>query len=220
VREAESSAKPGVGAERLVSLDQRPTIWYDSRAQGAGLDYIKGSPMPIREYGSLTPGPGQSPLIPDTAHQPSLAYVPYLLTGDRYYAEEMAFWGNYSMLRTYPADGVRGANGILAYNEVRGYGWALRNIADAAAGSASGYPQLSGEYIIAANPALIVLADSKCCGQTAATVSARPGWRSIAAVRNRAIVAVDDSVASRWGPRVVDFLERVVDALQQVEPAT
>ena len=89
--------------------------------------------MPIREYGSLTPGPGQSPLIPDNAHQPSIAYVPYLLTGDRYYAEEMAFWANYSMLRTYPQDGVRGANGILAYNEVRGYGWALRNMADAAA---------------------------------------------------------------------------------------
>ena len=51
-----------------------------------------------------TPGPGQSPLIPDDAHQPSIAYVPYLITGDRYYAEEMAFWANYSMLRTYPAE--------------------------------------------------------------------------------------------------------------------
>jgi hypothetical protein len=133
VREAENSATSGVGRERLISLDQRPRIWYDSRAQGALLDYVKGSPMPIREYGSLTPGPGQSPLIPDNAHQPSIAYVPYLLTGDRYYSEEMAFWANYSMLRTYPQDGVRGANGILAYNEVRGYGWGLRNMVDAAA---------------------------------------------------------------------------------------
>lgn len=133
VREAEGSAKSGVGAERLISLDQRPTIWYDSRAQSNYLDYIKGTPLPIREYGSVTPGPGQSPLIPDNAHQPSLAYVPYLLTGDRYYAEEMAFWANYSMMRTYPSDGVRGAAGILAYNEVRGYAWALRNMADAAA---------------------------------------------------------------------------------------
>ena len=133
VREAETSATSGVGSERLISLDQRPRIWYDSRAQGDLLDYVKGSPMPIREYGSLTPGPGQSPLIPDNAHQPSIAYVPYLLTGDRYYAEEMAFWANYSMLRTYPQDGVRGADGILAYNEVRGYGWALRNMVDAAA---------------------------------------------------------------------------------------
>jgi len=133
VREAESAINAGVGAERLVSLDQRPTIWYDSRAKNNGLDFVHGSPMPIIEYGSTVPGPGQSPLIPDNAHQPSIAYVPYLLTGDRYYAEEMAFWANYAMLRTYPADGVRGSQGILAYNEVRGYGWALRNIVDAAA---------------------------------------------------------------------------------------
>src|SRR5262249_11599789 len=87
VREAEDSAAAGVGSERLVSLDQRPTIWYDSRAADNLFDFVKGSPMPIIEYGSLDPGPGQSPLIPDDAHQPSLAYVPYLMTGDRYYAE-------------------------------------------------------------------------------------------------------------------------------------
>ena len=133
VREAEGASNTGIGAERLVSLDERPTIWYDSRAKNNGLDFIHGSPMPIIEYGSTVPGPGQSPLIPDNAHQPSIAYVPYLLTGDRYYAEEMAFWANYAMMRTYPADGVRGSQGILGYNEVRGYGWALRNIVDAAA---------------------------------------------------------------------------------------
>src|SRR3954471_24105188 len=133
LREAEGGTKTGVGTERLVSLDQRPTIWYDPRAKADLLDYVKGSPMPMVEYGSLTPGPGQSPLIPDDAHQPSIAYVPYLITGDRYYAEEMAFWANYGMLRTYPADGVRNSQGILAYNEVRGYAWSLRNIADAAA---------------------------------------------------------------------------------------
>src|SRR5207237_9486465 len=88
--------------------------------------------MPIIESGSTTPGPGQSPLIPDNAHQPSIAYVPYLLTGDRYYADEMAFWADYGMLRTYPADGVRSDTGILEHNEVRGYGWSLGNITDAA----------------------------------------------------------------------------------------
>ena len=92
----------------------------------------------------------------------------------------------------------------------------LRNIADAAEGSGSGYPQLSGEYIVAANPQLIVLADGKCCGQNAATVAARPGWRSIAAVRTRSVVAVDDSVASRWGPRIVQFVRAVAAGLSRV----
>jgi hypothetical protein len=133
VREPEGDGSRGVGVERYVSLDERPTLWYDNRAKEGGYDFVKGTPLPIREYGTTTPGPGQSPLIPDNAHQPSLAYVPYLLTGDRYYAEEMAFWANYAMLRTYNGDGVRGAKGILAYNEVRGFGWALRNLVDAAA---------------------------------------------------------------------------------------
>ena len=72
----------------------------------------------------------------------------------------------------------------------------LRNIADAADSTGSGYPQLSGEYILAANPDLIVLADTRCCGQNAATVAARPGWGRITAVANRAIVRIDGSIAS------------------------
>ena len=90
----------------------------------------------------------------------------------------------------------------------------LKNIADAADSTKSGYPQLSNEYVIAANPSLIVLADTVCCGQTAATVSSRPGWNTISAVRNHAIVRIDDSIASRWGPRVVNFVRAVASALR------
>ncbi len=93
----------------------------------------------------------------------------------------------------------------------------LKNIADAADSTASGYPQLSAEYILAANPSVIVLADGRCCGQSASTVAARPGWRNIAAVRDGAIVRVDDSVASRWGPRVVDFVRAVAAAMRWVD---
>jgi len=90
----------------------------------------------------------------------------------------------------------------------------LRNIADAADSSGSGYPQLSGEYILQANPDLIVLADTVCCDQTPATVAARPGWQGIAAVQAHAIVRIDDSIASRWGPRVVNFVQAVSSALR------
>jgi iron complex transport system substrate-binding protein len=89
----------------------------------------------------------------------------------------------------------------------------LRNIADAAGGT-SDFPQLSGEYIIAANPDLIVLANSKCCGQRHATVAARPGWSTIKAVRNRRVVAMDDDIASRWGPRIVQFVQSVAAAVR------
>jgi len=92
----------------------------------------------------------------------------------------------------------------------------LENIADEAKGSGTGYPQLSAEYIVEADPDLVFLADTKCCGQSAETVASRPGWDQIAAVREGGVVQLDDDIASRWGPRVVDFLEVVADAVEKL----
>jgi iron complex transport system substrate-binding protein len=104
---------------------------------------------------------------------------------------------------------------IGAVYEVAG----LRNIADAA-GGAGDYPQLSSEAIVRADPDLIFLADTKCCQQTADSVATRPGWSTISAVRSGSVVALDDDVASRWGPRVVDLLRQVIDAVKAVpQPA-
>ena len=91
----------------------------------------------------------------------------------------------------------------------------LRNIADQAEGDSGGYPQLNAEFIVSADPDLIFLADTLCCGETLDTVSARPGWDAITAVQNGAIFEMDDNIASRWGPRVVDYLEAVSAAIQQ-----
>jgi iron complex transport system substrate-binding protein len=91
----------------------------------------------------------------------------------------------------------------------------FRNIADAADKTGSGYPQLSAEYIIAQNPQIIVLADTKCCQQSYATVAARPGWSTVAAVQHHRVVAMDDDVASRWGPRIVQFAAAVARIAKQ-----
>ncbi|MCI0634281.1 MAG: ABC transporter substrate-binding protein [Actinobacteria bacterium] len=88
----------------------------------------------------------------------------------------------------------------------------LENIADAVGEGSGGYPQLSAEYIIESDPDLIFLADTKCCGQSAATVADRPGWNRIAAVTDGGVVPLDDDVASRWGPRVVELLQQIADA--------
>ena len=95
----------------------------------------------------------------------------------------------------------------------------LRNIADEAETDAGPYPQLNAEFIISANPDLIFLADTKCCGESLETVSARPGWQAISAVANGGVVAMDDDIASRWGPRVVDYAQAVADALATVAEA-
>ena len=95
----------------------------------------------------------------------------------------------------------------------------LENIADAADTEGSGYPQLSAEYIIDADPDFIFLANTKCCAQSSETVAQRPGWGNMKAVTGDRVVELDDDVASRWGPRVVDFLEAAAEAVSEPEPA-
>ena len=91
----------------------------------------------------------------------------------------------------------------------------MKSIADTAAGAtaAGGYPQLSAEFIIKANPDVIFLADTICCQATAKSVTKRPGWSTITAVAKQRIVPLNDDIASRWGPRIVDLLQTVSDAL-------
>lgn len=105
----------------LVSIEARPTYWLDRRAAE---NEFEGPKNGLK--GRAEPG--------DLAHQPSLAYVPYLVTGDRFFADEVAFWANFSLIGTFAAPHARNAGqGLLMYNEVRGIGWGLRNLGDAAA---------------------------------------------------------------------------------------
>ena len=96
----------------------------------------------------------------------------------------------------------------------------LENVADAAdpEGAAFGYPQLTAEFIISADPNLIVLADTVCCDQNAATVAARPGWGEMKAVTTGGVVELNDDVASRWGPRIVDLLNDVASKVTELAP--
>ena len=129
------------------------------------------------------------------------------------------------------ADAKRGRSGLTVYHELTPDLYSatsksfvgqvytalgLRNIADAADSAGFGFPQLSAEYIVSASPDVIVLADTVCCGQKPSTVAARPGWDRISAVRTGSIVRVHDSIASRWGPRLVDFFRAMSKALARL----
>lgn len=105
---------------RVMKIDDRPKFWLDDR----------GKDRPHWQPDRHAPAASQVKLSPDLAHQPSLAYVPYLLTGDFYYLEEAYFWANYCLLATWPEP--RGdAKGIIR-DQIRGDAWALRNLGDAA----------------------------------------------------------------------------------------
>lgn len=96
----------------------------------------------------------------------------------------------------------------------------LRNVADPAARRAgTPYPQLSSEAVVSADPDLIVLADTECCDQSPAKAMRRPGWQEVAAVEAGAVVAIDDDIASRWGPRIPRFVAKVVEAMQLARAA-
>lgn len=82
----------------------------------------------------------------------------------------------------------------------------LRSIAEA---KGDDYPQLSSEYVASADPDLVLVGDNGCCGVTARDVRERPGWEQMSAVRDGGVHVVDEDITSRWGPRVVEFVELV-----------
>lgn len=95
----------------------------------------------------------------------------------------------------------------------------LQSIADEAGDPAADpFPQLSEELIVSADPDVIFLADAECCGVTPEQVAARPGWAGITAVAEDRVVPVNEDTASRWGPRVVDFMADVATALPAEQP--
>jgi iron complex transport system substrate-binding protein len=91
----------------------------------------------------------------------------------------------------------------------------LKNVADEAAKAGNEFPQLSSEYLVKADPDLIFLADTKCCQQSADTVAKRPGFATVSAVKSSGVAELDDDIASRWGPRVVDFARAVSEAVKK-----
>jgi iron complex transport system substrate-binding protein len=79
-------------------------------------------------------------------------------------------------------------------------------------GLTDAYPQVSLEQIVLADPAVILLGDA-LYGTTPEIVAARPGWSEIAAVKENRVLPFDDNLVSRPGPRLVDGLEALAQAI-------
>jgi hypothetical protein len=105
-------------SDQPVSLDDHP-----------GMTMLFGKPAPADAFPEATNG--DTPWTPDSAHAPSLDYVPYLMTGDYFYLEEMMFWANWNMANIDPGYRAK-AHGFLQANQLRAQAWALRSLGDAA----------------------------------------------------------------------------------------
>jgi len=154
---------------RIMTIDDRPKFWLDSR----GLD------RPTWQADRHAADESLRALVPDGAHQPSLAYVPYLLTGDFYYLEEAYFWANYCLLRSTPS-GRQDAKGVIT-GQVRGLAWKLRNVADAATIAPDGHPE--GKYFSLKARNSLAAWRGRTCGPPQANTMGFHGLRSMSNAR-------------------------------------
>lgn len=73
----------------------------------------------------------------DTSHQPALAFLPWAITGDPYYLEELQFQHAYNVIWTPAARGKRFGDAAPAdpilLDQVRGVAWSTRTLAQLAA---------------------------------------------------------------------------------------
>ncbi|MBP7552060.1 MAG: hypothetical protein KA885_01435 [Spirochaetes bacterium] len=112
---------------RIISVDDRPTIWLGQNDGGQGFTYLyteESDRMPNKT------GDVDTTWSIDRAHQGSFAFIPYIFTGEFFFLEEIYFWAAYDVGCSNP--GYRENEKGLIKDQVRGEAWAIRNIADAA----------------------------------------------------------------------------------------
>ena len=148
---------PKWAAMYLVSGDGRPeAAIYANAEAGASIpihyrDRTSGQPVSIIDHPGLAMVFGKphgsdafpvlsdaiTPWTPDSSHQPSLAYMPYLLTGDVFYLDEVLFWAAWNIGAIDP---TYRSDGIISWNQVRAQAWALRSLGEAAQISPDHHP--------------------------------------------------------------------------------
>ncbi len=134
-------------ANYLISQDTRAYEVMIANADAAASvpvhyrDDDTGHPLDLDRYPTVSITPewstpklptvtnGTTPWTPDVAHQGSFAYVPYLITGDAFYLDEMMYWTAWNAASTNPS--YRGGGlGLTKENQVRGQAWAMRSLGE------------------------------------------------------------------------------------------
>ncbi len=77
----------------------------------------------------------------------------------------------------------------------------------------SGYPQVTDEAIISANPQYVVLTEDPAYGGDPASVYKRPHWEGIDAVKAKHVYRLNTDIMQRPGPRLVEGLRCVAQVV-------
>lgn len=148
----------------VVSIDTRPQVWLDERGQPF-------TPDPDRARGDLGAA-SLGRLRGDALRPAAFAYLPYLIGGDRWHADEMRALATFALLAQHPAYGRRGSQGLLAGMEPIGIAWCLRDLADAAAYLPDSDP--ARPYLAAKLQANLAWCDSYARGSESASGGTAP----------------------------------------------
>jgi len=106
-----------------ISIEDYPKFWADER----GLQPHYGKDRPHPDIFASSDGGW----TPDHSHKPALTAVPYLVTGDRYYADELAMQAAWAIFGRWP-DLREGGVKAIDVEQVRASAWSLRDLSDAA----------------------------------------------------------------------------------------
>jgi len=141
-------------ASMLANADAAASapVHYRDEATDQPISVIKYPNIAVR-YGSSSPSVpsgGSSNWTPDIAHQGSYAYIPYLVTGDAFYLDEMMFWAAWNIAANDPAY-RQTSKGLLMPEQVRGQAWGIRSIAEASFAAPDSHPMNSYFDTILAN---------------------------------------------------------------------
>jgi hypothetical protein len=154
-----------------LTATDAPTLWADMR--GGTSSGTTGLAQKVPQY--ATTADPESGWSVDPAHQPDLSYVPYLMTGSRYYLDQLDAQASYDILALAPSYRQNGA-AIVAGNpgQVRAQAWDLRALEEAAYVTPDGSP-LKAYFTQALNDTFTYLVDT-VMPQGTATEGAVYGW--------------------------------------------
>jgi hypothetical protein len=128
------ASRPEPAFGRVISLNARPTF---STLDGRWFwESVQKQERPV-VVGPMTSGGW----VPDVAHQPSMTYLPYILTGDWYFLEEMQFWSAWNIAQSHPSYRLRGSYYNDSDLQSRLDAWFLRTLAQTAATSPDDTPE-------------------------------------------------------------------------------
>ncbi len=116
---------------RLDKTGNDPVLNTPYKNISVNSNLVSSGPLPVPRCANGSATLCVTPLTPEASHEPSLAYLPYLVTGEYFYLEELQFWAAWNPLGT-GAEYRNYEKGLVKWDQPRGQAWHLRTLGQVA----------------------------------------------------------------------------------------